>query len=543
MKRCFALLAGSLALAGCSDSKPVTVDVTPNPLRVLTCTIEPFQATVTGATDTTVAWTVDPASGAGTIDATGSYSSPAVPPSPPMVSIVATSHADAKQSGRAALTLATAFPGAPTTIADATGISGSPGAGVYLHTVAAQGRRVYAAWPDNPAGSSNAGLKVARSDDSGATWQPSVSAISVTLQAATTSDGGIECPAIAIDAGDPDTVYAVARVNVENNDSMPLDANASGPQTILFAVSTDAGVTWTTSVLHVGSGGGVCADVASPVSGAVTVVAPGWANCGRDMFVWSDNARGAGFATGSSTIAPVEYFAGGYTGALDDLVGDPQCTAAHLFVESGGGTDAAGGTTESPRLFADPAGDLCVVYVGDVNGGAGSNVKVVHSYIQCSADLGQTFSAPLVLDPSSATAPSTASGAAKPTGGSGVIWTTGAPGDLFVATSADGAAFGAPVRAPVYTFPGQSAPAIALNPTMAYDFAGILWIAYRASDGGAQSAIVVDKSCDDGTTWSGAVAASTAAAQRWPVLSLVPAFAPRLTVWDSDHLATFTLAP
>lgn len=539
MIRRLALLSGLLVVAGCGDSHPVSVKVIPATLDVLTCTINSFQAAVTGSTDTAVAWGVA-ATGAGTIDDTGSYASPSTPPSPPVVRIVALSHADAKQAGVATVTLATAFPAAPAAVADSTGIMGSPGAGVYLHTVAAEGRRIYAAWPTNPAGSSSVGLEVARSDDSGATWQPSVAAISATLQAATTADGGLECPAIAIDAGNPDVVYATARVNTENNDSMPLDANTTGPQTLLFAVSVDAGQTWTTSVLHVGSGGGVCADIASPVADAVTVVAPGWSACGRDMFVWSDNARGAAFASGSATTAPIEYFADGYTGALDDLAGDPQCTAAHLHVESDGGTDAAGDTTESPRLFTDPAGDLCVVYVGDVTGSGGTSV---HAYVQCSSDLGKTFSAPLVLDPSAAKPPSSASGAARPTGGTGTIWTTGAPGDLFVATSTDGATFAAPVRVPVYTFPGQSSPAIALNPTMAYDFAGILWVAYHATDTGTQSAIVVDKSCDGGATWSGAVAASTAAAQKWPVLSLIPSFAPRLTAWDSDHLATFTLAP
>jgi hypothetical protein len=209
---------------------------------------------------------------------------------------------------------------------------------------------------------------------------------------------------------------------------------------------------------------------------------------------------------------------------------------------SDGGTGAATDTTESPRLFTDPAGNLCVVYLGRVDANTGTTLR---SYIQCSNDLGQAFSVPLVLDPPSpgGAASSSASGAAKPTGGSGVIWTTGLSGDLFVATSADGATFGAPVRVPVFTFPGQPAPAIALNPTLAYDFAGILWVAYHATDNGTQSAIVVDKSCDDGATWSGAVAASAAAAQKWPVLSLIPSFAPRLTAWDSDHLATFTLAP
>jgi hypothetical protein len=540
MIRRLALLSGLPLFASCGGSHPVSVMVIPATRQVLTCTIDSFQATVTNATDTAVAWSVKPATGAGAIDDTGSYASPATPPNPPMVSIVATSHTDAKYSGASAVTLATAFPAAPTAAADSTGVMGSPGAGVYLHTVAAQGRRVYAAWPDNPAGSSAVGLKVARSDDSGASWQPSVTAISATLQGATTADGGLECPAIAIDAGNPDVVYATARVNTENSASMAQGANTSGPQTLLFAVSADAGQTWTTSVLHVGSGGGVCADVASPVADAVTVVAPGWSDCGRDMFVWSDNARGAGFASGSATTAPVEYFADGYTGALDDLAGDPQCTAAHLHVESDGGTAAAGDATESPRLFTDPVGNLCVVYVGDMNGGGGT---VVHSYVQCSRDLGQSFSAPLVLDPSAAKAPSSASGAAKPTGGSGAIWTTGAPGELFLATSADGATFGAPVRVPVYTFPGQSAPAIALNPTLAYDFAGILWVAYHATDDGSAGAIIVDKSCDDGATWSGAVAVSTAPAQKWPVLSLIPSFAPRLTAWDGDHLATFTLAP
>ena len=100
--------------------------------------------------------------------------------------------------------------------------------------------------------------------------------------------------------------------------------------------------------------------------------------------------------------------------------------------------------------------------------------------------------------------------------------------------------------------PGTSTGAPALNPSVLYDGAGILWIAYRVYDGGNADRIVVDKSCDGGTTWSGAVlvngteaeiVAATFTDMKWPALIAGPGAAPHVSAWASDHTSAFGLTP
>ena len=99
-------------------------------------------------------------------------------------------------------------------------------------------------------------------------------------------------------------------------------------------------------------------------------------------------------------------------------------------------------------------------------------------------------------------------------------------------------------RNPIRYASGACAPE---NPTIAYDASGILWIAYRAYDGGFQDRIVVDKSCDGGMTWSGPVLVTGPEASitdmKFPTLLTTPGDAPRIAASASDHRAIFTLAP
>lgn len=543
---------GILCLSfGCSSnegsSSTVTVDVAPSSAQALTCSNTTFHATVSGSADQSVTWSEAP-SGAGSV-AAGIYTAPDATPVPASVTVTATSLADPSASASAQVELGTAFPSAPATLAGSSGyLSAGTGAGVYVHTFAARGKRVYASWPDNTAGTSKVALKVARSDDGGHTWRAAVAAISTNLQGNTVDDAtGIECPALAIDAGDPDVVYAIGHIDGTNDLGETLDDALSGAQTLLLAVSTDGAVTWKTRILHVGAGGDICADVASPEPDTVVVVSPGWNGCdlghvsSRDFFAWSDGARGVGFDSGSYTDAPHEYFAAGYTGGLDDLIPNDACTAAHIFPEADGGSDDAGDTTEAPRLSVGSDGTLCVTYVGDVFPGD----MLTNTYTQCSSDAGQTFSAPVELDPNTTKPPSSAMGALGPDGSSAVLWTTGDPpdGGLYLATAAPGAAFGAPRLVPVYAG-ADGSPLTALNPVLGYDAAGVLWIAYRAENGENDSFLVVDKSCDGGSTWSGAVVlASPAPLLKWPSLAFTDAAAPLVQAWSEDHAVSFTLAP
>lgn len=544
----FSLASASLlgAFAGCSSGPSVAV--TPAHGPVLTCSTQMMSAMVTGSMDQVVAWSVMGDSSHGTIDmASGLYTAPISMPTPSTATVVATAHADGKATGTSLLTLGTAFPSAARPVTGSAGYS-SFDTGIFLHTVAAKGLRMYAAWPDNPTGGTNVGLKVARSDDGGATWMAPVTAFSLPLQPGklSPSDAFIRCPGLAIDAGNPDVVYAIGGASgptVSPISTATLDSD----NVQLLGVSTDGGLTWTTRILQAG-GGPICADVASPAANTVVVIGPGWdctvPNAGRDIFVWSDANQGAGFATGKTLQSPQEYFADGYTGGLDDLNNDPGCTAAHLVPESNGGTDSAGDATESPRLFTDGAGHLCTSYIGDINHSNGTMDTNV--YVQCSTDAGKTWTAPVNVDGAGAPKVSTsATGAIAADGTVTVIWADGKPGGLFTASSSDGGkTFSAPSQTPhPVEFSGDTERSIALNPNIAYDAAGILWAGYRAYDGNTEQ-VTIDKSCDGGKTWSGPrYLDMTAAGIRYPMFALTPGAAPTAAAWASDHIATYTLIP
>jgi hypothetical protein len=81
----------------------------------------------------------------------------------------------------------------------------------------------------------------------------------------------------------------------------------------------------------------------------------------------------------------------------------------------------------------------------------------------------------------------------------------GSGSQVFFALSKDaGKTFGTATSLPVYTLP-DSTPTDDYAPDVMFDDAGVIWVAYVASDGGQNQRLVVDKSCDDGATWSGAV--------------------------------------
>ena len=538
----------SALMTGCSSDAPKTVKVTvtPDKSTVLTCSTGAFSATVSNAASSDVTWSLTPDEGYGTIDSSGTYAAPARTPSPATVTINAASVAEPGAHASVQATLATAFPGDAQALTGAPGIAALGGAGTYAHVVAARGSRVYAAWPDD-SDASAALLKVARSDDGGATWNHAVTAISAALlDDSLGSAGGLECPAIAIDAGDPNVIYAIGHVTAENEYSKPLDDSTSGAQTQLLAVSTDGGAKWQTYVLHVGAAGDICADVASPSPDNVVVVSPGW-SCSdgdtdlRDLFVWSDADRGQGFSDGSNTDAPVEYFADGFVDSLGNLTGD-DCGADHIIPLSDGGTDDSGDAAESPRLFTDGAGNLCVTYVGEVIPKDGDTVTSV--YVQCSTDAGQTFSDVQKLDNPALAGFTSATGAFGPGGIAAITYgTAGSPDHrLYLSVSTDGRTFGTPATVPTY-FESNNVPSQALNPALAFDPNGILWLTYRTADSGS---IIVDKSCDGGQTFSGSLpvvkGGKTSALLKWPTFATTDAAAPSVFAWGDDSISSYTLA-
>ena len=123
MQRLFLTIFFALALfqAGCagvgSSNKQtppppqtqIQVSISPNPANVRVGASQQFTATVTGTTNTSVAWSVNNVSSGnssvGTINSTGSYAAPTTLPNPNTVTIQATSSADSSASASTTVTL------------------------------------------------------------------------------------------------------------------------------------------------------------------------------------------------------------------------------------------------------------------------------------------------------------------------------------------------------------------------------------------------------------------------------------------------------
>jgi len=110
----------ALALASCSSSSSgqkqsppppdsVTVAIAPTTANIRAGSTLTFSATVTGASNTSVTWSVNSVAGGsatlGTIDSTGKFTAPAALPSPNTISVTATSVSDTTKSSSSAVTL------------------------------------------------------------------------------------------------------------------------------------------------------------------------------------------------------------------------------------------------------------------------------------------------------------------------------------------------------------------------------------------------------------------------------------------------------
>ena len=544
--------AGTDAGADSAPPGPVSVSISPTTLSLLTCSTQTFAATVTGSMDTSVTWTVTP-DGIGTVDTNGKYTAPSVVPQPPTAKVTATTLANQSKSASASVTLATAFVGKGAAIAgSATTAELESRVGVYPHSFAANGKRAYGVWTSNPANGSAVSMKIARSDDGGATWKPAVTAISATLKSPlTTVDAWIECPAVTIDPQNPDIVYVVGKITASN--SLATSVNADD-QTTVLAVSKDGGATFTTRVMHVG-GGDTCPDVSAPAANTIVVEAPAQQNCdgAPDMRLWSDAANGAGFATGTLD-ASNHYIAAGLTNALINVNKSPMCSG-RIVIGQNGTTGNGGEATEAPRLFTNGKGALCITYIGTLPTDGGTTTN---AYVQCSTDAGVSFSDPLNLDPDRVNGidHSAAIGSFSPDGTSiAVLWVNSPNANNqtalpYLAVSKDlGKTFTPPTLVPTYVAPGMNVPVPAVNPTIAFDASGVLWLAYRSNDGTPSDRLIVDKTCDLGKTWSGAVlvngpeAAVPTNGMKWPALITSSSAAPSVVASATAGLTVFTLAP
>lgn len=454
------------------DDAPPVVTVAPAPLDGLTC--EAYDFAASGAQGT-VAWSIDPNDPKlGAIDAAGHYTAPlSVPAS--AFDVVGTVGAD---SGRSHVTLHTALPKVIST-------AGIAAKDVQTAEIASSGKRLYTASLEG-----NDVVKVNRSDDGGATWSAPTK-INDTA-------GGIVlgCVSVAIDAGNPDVVYVTYQA-LQNGG--PYDKTASlddahAGTTVALAVSEDAGATWVNYVLVSQNNEGFCASIASSAADTVTVEFPtddGVSETGDSihMYTYVDAARGKGFATGDLGI--YGYVAdGGFA---------PFVLAPITYVSSNGGDDGA----EFPTLFTGPGGKVCLSFWT-------STMDTDYSYplsVTCSADAGKTFGAiavvhdPAVKAPDGSQYPRHQRAAIGSDGKMAIVWDEPA-GGVYVSTSADGAAWSAPQQLNHLDLDGPGMPDAGHHPTVVWE-GGILWVAYQSESLGGDDAIVVDKSCDGGTTWSG----------------------------------------
>src|SRR5258708_37369899 len=76
--------------AGTSSKTTITISVAPTAASVAVGNTQQFTSTVTGTSNTTVAWSVAGGASNGTISSSGLYSEPATVPNPPKAQTIAT---------------------------------------------------------------------------------------------------------------------------------------------------------------------------------------------------------------------------------------------------------------------------------------------------------------------------------------------------------------------------------------------------------------------------------------------------------------------
>lgn len=452
--------------------------VTPASASVLTCGT--LQLTETGGA-TGGAWTVSPGTGAGTVSDAGDYAAPFVAPSSPAVSV---SYTVGLASASAALQVATAFVGTMASVPINVGtdnVTSNP----FEHQLAASGTHVYVGLGAQTVAQTSAFLQanIYASSDNGRTFTgPN-----------TYHTGYLECVTIAVDSGDPNVVY-LAYFGGHG------DSTSNTGETLRLAVSTDGSKTFPVEYdlaesLNGGSlGSFICPDVTSPSPDHVIVVAAAQDGAIEHMATFVSGNRGAGIGPASQEgVATTVNADGGGLSASDT---------------NGATTSACGilsdGTGGSPRVFSNGAGAACVAYRYNTGNACANNIAV-----QCSTDNGATWTSPTALGaPQQPNGRAFPTGSVSPSGKVAIVWLDAVATDAgtvetaFVTISKDGGkTFGTPKQYPV----ASTVPfGYANYPVVAWENDTVLWLSMTGS-GGSQAALYVDKTCDDGVSWSGPV--------------------------------------
>jgi hypothetical protein len=476
--RALVALGPALLLAGCPG--PATVTVTPPDAKVLTCSS--IQLKTSDTADPPGTWSVSPSPEGGSIEASGLYQAPLQVPSSPDVHVSYRSAAGEPAS--ATIHLATAHPGTPVVVsADVDGTS-VPFEHAFNVSRSMGGKpdtsRVYGVYPGPgaDAGGYPHEIHIVRSDDGGATFAAPV----------VFPTDALGCVSSAVDADDPDVLYMVYSASVGGAESH-----------VRLAVSEDGGKTfaheYTIAATMSGGLGFICPDVTSPSKDQVLIT---------------------GDRTGGNPPTWVGAFPSGHRGAdypdqgAADPFYSPKDTNASApipcFIDSNG-------EQRSPRVFSDGNHHACVAYSAASDAGC-SGGQFTSVYVQCSGDDGNTWSAPKVIGTTGGTK-SWPTGAFSADGKVALTWlenTTPGGADtraINVMISDDaGATFGAPKKYPFDPAVFGDPSFYTGNPVVAWE-GGILWLS-QTINGSDSPTIVVDKTCDEGLTWSGAVAVSPA---------------------------------
>lgn len=481
--------AGSAGTAGTTSAGAgggggaTTVTLTPKPSYVLTCSKTTFSA------PSATTWSAT----AGTVDATGAYTAP----KQEAKGVVVTASAGASKD-EATFDAVTVHPTPAKTLAPSDEAPVQVGA-----VVVASGDRVYQVSTAESGGASPH-VQIRRSDDGGKTWGSAVRVSPPTGNTDPTARAS--CASMAVDPSNPDVLYVVANYASGLGVGKGLVPTLKDDD-VAFVLhrSENGGKTFEHVPLQVGNSAdpipvaqGVCPTVVAPAKDAVFVATPGGANIAApdmpyDLFTWSDANRGKGF-----TLQSDEYNAiANPHGSLVDPSAD--------WAQNGG----SGTVAESPAAFTDGKGGVCLTYVGFTPQGGATPMSQVR--VRCTPDGGTTWSADAnasgLYGFGGIDEVSKPAGAIGPSGQIAVVATVLSPKDatkaMPLALSKDG---GKTFETSFVPPPPQSGD-VAIVPTLAtvrWDASGTLWVAYHATAGGDLDRIFVDKSCDGGTTWSGA---------------------------------------
>lgn len=458
--------AGPTADAGpVADSgpAPVTLSITPAKANVLTCSTLQLKASGGAGNGT---WAAAPS--VGTISSAGLYTAPTTAPADPGVGITYT---EGTASASASLQVATAFLGTPALLPIGTTSAVDENAPVDKQFTA-NGSTIYTTLFNKDFNHAD----IYSSSDNGATF---------TL-ASSYHTGYLSCASAAVDAVDPQTVYLVYYAGHG-------DMNVATGATMRLAVSTDGAKTFPKEYVIADSKGSIpnliCPDVTSP-SGDHVVVAGVVADFGVDnspthVGTWTSAAKGA-------NIGPV--------GTPLTCTSCPDTGIFYNTTDTNTGASVTDkgiqddGNNFGPRLASNGKGALCVTF--SYEGSPNSATEV-----QCSKDNGATWTTPLNLgSPSGKIHPTVA---ISPSGKIAVSWATDVSGKTqqFIAISSDGGTtFAAPVQHPAF----DTNVEIFENPVVGWESDDILWVAATANVANFDT-LYVDKTCDMGTSWSGAV--------------------------------------